>query len=321
MPFRPERDDEPTQMTPNSVDRALAACQAWLADQDTPEAEIAAHEAGIAESGDAAARCVRRILDDQAQDGSWGGDLCATAVALLLIRELRRAADLKEQAPGIGRGFDWIRSRRGQPGAWSDGCSSERHERGLCHHFLVGFYSPAPPEVVIPDFVLPGGAPVTGDTEARLVGSAMALHCLLSWGEEGKDARLHLDGLARLVIVWENRPPPGLTATALLAAIEALVDSPDRRHRRAVEAGLRLVAGRQRGDGSWVETDAFQALEVFTAAAEAQVTPQQTRRALWHGSRLLVSTQHGDGSWGREEGSRKALIGWRTLRRVQGLVA
>ena len=308
-------------MTPNSVERALAACQAWLADQDAPEAEIAAHEAGIADSDDEAARWVRRVLDDQGPDGSWGGDLCATAAALLLVREIRQAAGLKEQAPGIGRGFDWIRGRRGEPGAWSDGCSPDRHGRGLCHHFLGGFYSPAPPDAAISSFALASGAPVTGDTEARFVASTMALLCLLSWGQEGQDARLHLDGLARVVAVWENRPPPGLSATALLCAVHALVDSPDSGHRTSVGAGLRLVAGRQRGDGSWVETEAFQALEVFTAAAEAEIAPQRTRRALWHGARLLVSTQQADGSWGRENGARKALIGWRTLRRVQGLVA
>jgi hypothetical protein len=65
------------------------------------------------------------------------------------------------------------------------------------------------------------------------------------------------------------------------------------------ELGLRLVGGKQRGDGSWVETDAFQALDVIGRAADAGIDPERMRRSLWHGARLLIASQQADGSWGR----------------------
>ena len=86
--------------------------------------------------------------------------------------------------------------------------------------------------------------------------------------------------------------------------------------RTAADRGLRVVAGKQRGDGSWVETDPFQALEVIGAADEVGVAPERSRQALWHGARLLVSTHNSDGSWGGDEGPRRALVACRTLHRV-----
>jgi hypothetical protein len=66
-----------------------------------------------------------------------------------------------------------------------------------------------------------------------------------------------------------------------------------------------------------VETDAFQALDVIGAAADAGIAVDRMRRALWHGARLLISSQQNDGSWGPDHGARRALIAWRTLRRVR----
>jgi hypothetical protein len=303
-------------MTMSSLDRALAASEAWLVGQDAPEAEVAAHETGSTSSAKGARRWVARILNEQDADGSWGGDLIATAQALLMIHELRTAASLKEQDPGIGRAQDWIRARRGMPGTWADGCSPDRHRLGLCHHFIGGFFSPAPPDHVCPETRLRCGARLQGGSEVRLVSSALALRCLMAWGPGGRDERLHLEALRRLVVVWPDAPPADLSTGALLAAIHALAASDQEEDRKAAEWGLRLVGGKQRGDGSWVETDAFQALDVMSAAADAGVAPEQMRRSLWHGARLLIASQQSDGSWGRDHGARRALIAWRTFRRI-----
>jgi squalene cyclase len=300
-------------MTPASEERARAAALAWLETRDAPESVIALHEAGAAADDQDARRWVRRLVDEQDPDGSWNGDLMTTAATLMTLGEIRMASGLKELDPGIGRALDWLRGRRRVPGSWSDACSPDRHRRGLCHHFLGGFFSPGPPESLHDEATLRSGVVVAGDAQVRFVASTTALRCLLQWADTGTDVRLHLEGLRRLVDAWEDRPPEGLTAAALLAAIHALLLSPDPDDREAADRGLRVVAGKQRGDGSWVEADPFHALEVFGAAARAGVAPERSRKALWHGARLLVSTQNPDGSWGGEHGPRRALLACRTL--------
>lgn len=304
-------------MTAVSVERALAAAQAWLASQQTPESVIASHEAGLATSNAGAKRWIARILSAQDARGAWGGDLLATAEALLTIQELRLAGDVLEQDPAVGRAHDWIASRRGVPGTWADGCSPARHSQGLCHHFIGGLYSPAPPEVSCAEAHLRCGAPLSSDSEVRLVASVTALRCALSWDVRARDDALHLAALRRLVRIWGDHPPAGLSTGALLAAIHALIVSGSEEDHEVAKLGLRLVCGKQRGDGSWVETDAFQALDVISAAVDAGVSPERMRRALWHGARLLIATQQGDGSWGPDHGSRRGLIAWRAFSRLE----
>lgn len=303
-------------MSADSVQRALTACQAWLAGQDAPETVIAAHESGTTDDQEGARRWTRRILGEQESGGSWGSDLLGTAAALLTVQELRSAAGLVEREPEINLALDWLRARQNVTGAWTDGCSSERHERGLCHHFMAGFFSPGPPEVPLEEGWLRGGLRLAGDAEIRFAASAVALRAVLLWDSAGADVRLHLAGLRRVVEQWPDYVPPGLSTGSLLAASHALLVSEDDDDRRMAERGLRIVAARQRGDGSWVDADAFQALEVFGTATDRGVAPEQSRRALWHAARLLIASQQADGSWGRAHGPRRALIAWRTFRRL-----
>jgi hypothetical protein len=311
-------------VTAESVARALAGALGWLAGQDAPERVIATTFAGRTGRGgkgkvdrEPARRWIRRLLDQQDAAGSWSGDLLDTAATLLTILELREAGDVRELDPAVGRGLAWIAERRGAPGAWTDGCSPARHRRGLCHHFAGGFFSPAPPEVPLAGARLPSGAGAEGDLEVRFVSSVVALRCLLQWQEPGTDALLHLEALRRIVVLWPDDPPEDLTVSSLLAAIRVLLLSPIEEDLTAARQALRVVAGKQRGDGSWVETEPFQALDVFTAADVAGIDSERTHRALWHGARLLIATQHADGSWGGEEAAtRRALIACRTLRQV-----
>lgn len=308
-------------MTSGSVERALMAAQEWILGLDAPEAVIIAYEAGLSSDPTGARRWIRRILDAQDTAGAWGGDVTATAAALLTLAEIRTAASLREQEPGIGRALDWLRDRRGVPGAWSDGCSEERHRIGVCHHFLGGFFSPGPPEVPAEEARLRSGVRAVGDGNVRFVASATALRSVLEWAQPSRDTRLHLEALRRVVALWPESPPGGLSNTALLAAVHALLLSPAAEDRAAAQHGLRVLAGKQRGDGSWVETDPFQALEVFARAEQVGVAPERAHGALWHGARLLVSSQRSDGSWGGEEASRRTLVGWRTLRSVDPAAA
>ena len=304
-------------MTADSVRRSLEASGAWLAAQDSPESVIAAHETATADSADPARRWVRRILDEQDQKGSWGSDLLETAGALLTIRELREAAALVERDPAVNIALDWLRGRQNAPGTWTEGCTPDRHDHGACHHFMAGFFSPAPPEVTLEEAWLRGGLRLVGDGEIRFVASAVALRCAMLWELDGVDLRLHLSGLRRLVAQWPDYVPPGLSTGSLLAAVHALLVSEEEEDRTVAEGGLRAVAARQRGDGSWVDADAFQALEVFGTALDRGVSDERSRRALWHGARLLIASQQADGSWGKAHGARRALIAWRTFRRLE----
>ncbi len=303
-------------MTRVDIDRTMDAALAWLVSRDSPEAIIAGYEAGVATDPKDARRWVGRVLADQDAAGAWGGDLTATAHALLDIMEIRTAAALREQDPGIGRALDWLRARRGVPGAWTDGCTPTRHRRGTCHHFLGGFFSPAPPEASLESAPLRSGARVIGDSPARFIASLAALECHLSWQRDTADIRLHLEGVRRVASLWPESPPHDLTLACFLAAVRVLMRSPVEEDREEARRGVLLVSGKQRGDGSWVEIDPIQALELFRAADALGVAPEQARRALVHGADLLQSTQSDDGSWGGEAPERRALIAWRTLRRV-----
>lgn len=301
-------------MSAVDVGRAIGAAADWLVRQDAPEAAIAAHELGRGASVEDARRWVRWTLDRE-RDGAWDDDLLATAAALTTLRELRQAASLQEQDPAVGRALDWVRSRQGGPGAWTHGCSPERHRRGFCHHFAAGFYSPAPPAVDLSGIELPSGASPAGDVDARFAVSAVTLRCTLLWRGAGTDAGLHLEALRRVVAAWADGPPGGLGTTSLLAAAHALIASPAEADHRAAEHALGRMAGTQRGDGSWVDADPFHAMAVFGAAETAGLGGARVTDALDHSARLLVAAQRSDGSWGPGHGPRRALIGLRTLRR------
>jgi hypothetical protein len=303
-------------MTPLE-DRYAEAAMAWLAEQDAPEAAIAAHEFDVAGSKADAERWVRRVLEGE-QDGAWDTDVIATVQALDTVRELQRAASLPERSSAIGRALDWLRSRQGGPGAWTDGCDPERHREGFCQHFAGGFFSPGAADATLDEIAIAPGVSVVGDSQVRFVTSALTLRCLLLWRGVGTDARLHLEVLRRLVARWRQGPPAGLGTTALLAAVQALIASSDDLDREAASEGIRVVAGTQRGDGSWADADPFHALAVFVDAATARVGGDRATNALEHGAQLLRASQRADGSWGSDSGPRRALIGLRTLRRAQG---
>lgn len=314
-------------MIASGVRRTLTAAESWLHSRDAPEAVIdrleASSAAGPAAGPDpsgpeAATRWIRRLLDTMETTRPGDRDLATTARTLLTVRELREAAGLAGQDPAIGRAIAWIRSRRGIAGAWTDGCSPARHEAGFCHHFVGGFFSPAPPDRSQQGTRLRCGVEAASDGEGRFLASATALRCVLEWQPKPTtDGRLHLRGLRGVVRRWLEEPLPGLSAAALLAAVHALARSRDPDDRRAAEDGIRLVAGRQRGDGSWVGADAFQALDVLLDASAAGVCHERCHTALWHGARLLVSTQKPDGSWGEgDTAARRGLIACRALRQV-----
>lgn len=305
-----------------SIQRGLALVEAHLRDSDRPEGLLARSEAGIARPEDAAAldAAITATLQAQHDDGSWGGGLLDTAEALLHLHELRSALPGRRTTRGraqIRRALDWIRSRRGVPGRFSDGCDPERHELAVCHHFLAGFFSPAPPEPPLEELRLACGAPVVGDRNARLVASCVALQAKLRWKRHGRDVDLHLEGLRRIIALAGQHP--GLVSPpAFIAALAAVAEAPGRENRQAAANGIALLISSQRGDGTWPDADLFHVLEFLERVARGRRVRAELDGALRRAAFHLAASLQEDGTWGQQAGTRRTLIGWRALRYAAG---
>ncbi|HEY8468787.1 MAG TPA: hypothetical protein VIL18_04050 [Longimicrobiales bacterium] len=305
-----------------SIQRGLALVEAHLRDSDRPEALLARAEAGIARPEDAAAldAAITATLKAQHDDGSWGGGLLDTAEALLHLHELRSALPGRRTRRGraqIARALDWIRSRRGLPGRFSDGCDPERHELAVCHHFLAGFFSPAPPEPPLEELRLVCGAPVVGDRNARLAASCVALQAKLRWKRYGRDVDLHLEGLRRIIELAGQHP--GLVSPpAFIAALAAVADAPGKENRQAAANGIAMLISSQRGDGTWPDADLFHVLELLERTARRRRVPAELDAALRRAAYHLAASLQEDGTWGQQAGARRTLIGWRALRYAAG---
>lgn len=306
-------------MSPVLLNRALERTAEFLKRRSGAVALIARAEIGRASDDDQAEgkRLIRSVLDEQSPDGSFDGDLARTAQTLMEMREIARAAGLGEVDPGIGRALDWLRSRQGQPGRWSDGCSDERHAAGLCHHFLGGFFSPAPPDAALEPLTMSCGVTLDADGDIRFVSSCLALSALWRWDAHAPDAGLHLDGVQR-ALAQATPPVVELSPETMLEGLGTLLDAPvasDAATETAVRH-LEDLATRQLGDGSWTNVDVFHALDVLLRAAARRLVTVAATGALDRSARLLASAQQPDGSWGSEAADRRALLGWRAMRWV-----
>ncbi len=306
-------------MSPVRLAQALERAAAFLDQRGGAAALIARAEMGRAGEDDHAegTRLIRAFLDRQWADGSFDGDLARTARTLMEMREVSEAAGLDDVDPAVGRALDWLRRRQGQPGRWSDGCDPDRHAAGLCHHFLGGFFSPAPSETELAPIELASGVEVNADGDIRFIGSGLALRAFWRWRAHAPDAGLHLDGVRRAL---EQASPPvvPLSPEAVLEGLATILDAPDPPEivRETAVRGLEDLATRQLGDGSWGNVDVFHALDVVMRGLERDVAIEAAERALDRAARLLASAQQPDGSWGSEAAGRRALVGWRALRRA-----
>lgn len=294
----------------------LERVEAYLADAGGVDALVYRFEAGRAGPDDAATagNWIRRMLSEQGRDGSWDGDLVATARALVVMHAVATAAGIREVDPGVGRAIAWLRSRQGRPGRFAAGCTPGEHGAGVCHHHLGGFFAVAPPEAELNELGLDQGAVVRGDRDCRFAGSALALEALLRWGRGGEDVRLHMYGLRR--VLERLGLTGGVSPAATLVGLAALLRAPTHglADRAAAATAIAGLAGRQLGDGSWSGVDVFQAVEVLLLALETGVAAEPATTPLRHATRLLATTQQENGSWGAREPVRKSLIAWRALR-------
>lgn len=305
-------------MTTQNVPGALERLEEVFLGSESVDALLARREAGrpLADDPRRAQEKVAEIRTTQGPQGAWNANLLTTAESLIRLAELIPPQPGQLQDPTATRAITWLRSRRGAPGRYGEGCTPERHRRGLCHHFLGGFFAPTPP-VDTPDqqLVLSCGAIFPAGQAARLVASCRALRALLVWGVYGNDDWLHLEGLRR-ILSFDPRdsdaPAPLEALPEILSAL--LAAPPDEANHSAIRTGLIRLIRSQRADGSWPELDIFHILDMLLVATEKGYGDDEVDAALRRAAGQLAVSQQDHGSWERDTLPRRSWIGWRTLR-------
>jgi hypothetical protein len=302
----------------DALERAVEKADAALLTAPVVEGVLARREAARARPADErhAKALARELCALQDAAGSWGGSLVRTAEALLLLRALVPAPTV-EIAAAAARGMAWIRQRRGQPGAFADGCTPERHALRFCAHFVRGFFSPAPLDVDVSGLTLSSGVRFGGDVAARLGASCVALRALLRWRERAEAIADHIDGVRVIVTGVALNAPTLISVASYVSGVAALAEAPRTVDiDAAVAAGLDRLAALQRADGSWRGVDAFHVLQTLLIAAGHGHPTRAADAALRKAARMLAVLQREDGTWGSETAPERLLTGWRTLHYV-----
>jgi len=281
----------------------VARLARYFAAEPTRPGILARAELGRPDSGDReiARRLRARLAAELRADGSVGG------VSLATMWRVHELLDLGEPAasPAIRRPVAWLAALQGKSGAFGEGCDRARHARRLCHHFLAGFFSPAPPDRRLAPVTLPNGKVYRAEPAARFALSCLALRALLR-ADEGTSplVRLHIQSLARLAEQW-SKWRDSFTPDAIVAGIHALgLAGPE--HAGAVARLTSVAASKQAPDGTWPDTDLFQTLEMLHAVGSPEAL-RAVRRAL----PALEARQRSDGTFGGTARQERALIGLR----------
>jgi hypothetical protein len=259
------------------------------------------------------------MLEHQSSDGSWGGSVVLTAEALLLLYELDMPVSMRTV---VERAQHWLRGRRNVEGAYTQGCSPERHELALCEHFAGGFFAPASYSVDLTGASLTNGLTFQTDTDARLGISALALHAMRRWSRASIDDSLHLAALHRIVTAAARGYIPEIPLHTMTLVLTALALGPRTPEFISVLHGsLTKITGYQRADGSWQGAEPFHVADLYLYATKAGYGSPVFDAAIVRTAELLVHTQNPDGSWGQDTtGPYRLLTGWRTLRYAARLV-
>ncbi len=242
-----------------------------------------------------------RLAAELRPDGSVRG------AALPTVWHVHQLLDLGEPSDSrpIRTATRWLGALQSRSGAFGEGCDKQRHARRACEHFLVGFFSPAPPQQRLTPVTLPNGKLFRAEPAARFALSALALRAMVRAGESSQPpVRRHLESLARFAEQW-SAWSRALAPDAIVAGMHALAEAgppwSDAIHRL-----LPVVVERQGPEGGWSEADLFPMLDMLLGVGSSEALAV-VRRAL----PALAARQRSDGSFGATAQQERALIGLR----------
>ncbi len=210
------------------------------------------------------------------------------------------------QAP-LDRVLHSVLELQGKPGAFGEGCDRERHARRLCEHFVMGFFSPAPPTQRLAPVGLPNGKVYRAETAARFALSCLALRVALRVGQHARPpVRQHITSLVCLAHQWTSWN--GYFAPDLIVTVLHTLALAGKDKREVVERLSSLVASNQGPDGCWPNADFFHVLEALRAAGTLPAL-----EAVRLAAPALAERQRPDGSFGATAQQERALIALRAL--------
>lgn len=284
---------------------AIERLERYFARQDTRQGYLARQELGRSAPGDGelAARLRGELSAGIRPDGTVSGGAVPT------IWRVHELLDLGEEgnSPAVGRALAWLLQLQDRPGSYHDGCDRVRHARRLCHHFLAGFFAPAPPGQRLAPVTLPSGKVFRVEPAARFAISCLGLRAALRAGlDDRAPVERHLQSLARIAeqwTEWHGYFAPDL----MMAGLHALaLGGPA--YRDVVSRLVGLVVAHQRIEGEWPGADLFQVMDALLGAGglDAQVTVRRSATA-------LMARQRADGTFGTTAQQERALIGLRAL--------
>jgi hypothetical protein len=232
-------------------------------------------------------------------DGSMDGGLVSTAWTAWELLELGAPTD---QA-GVVRMVGYLLGRQDQPGrVFGEGCRPYTHERGLCSHYLSGFFSAAPGEYPIAPLNFPTGIAVIDERAARFAASCFALRSVVRAGEDRRESvHRHVASLLGLAGLWSGEGevwPPDIQFLAFGAIASAPLDLRDR-----AGSAMAKVLDRQKADGSWSGADPFHAADMVLRGPT-----REARAAVKRAAPLLCSQLFGEGVLEQQQGEERALI-------------
>ena len=212
-----------------------------------------------------------------------------------------------EDSPAVGRALAWLLKLQDRPGTYHDDCDRVRHARRLCHHFLAGFFAPAPPAQRLAPVTLPTGKVFRVEPAARFAISCLGLRAALRAGLGGRPPiERHLQSLAQIAEQWTEWT--GYFAPDLMVAGLHALALGGPAYADIVRRLVGLVIAHQRIEGEWPGADLFQVIDALLAAGtpEAQVTVRRAGTA-------LTARQRNDGTFGTTAQEERALVGLRAL--------
>ncbi|MDH3570534.1 MAG: hypothetical protein OER89_10145, partial [Gemmatimonadota bacterium] len=152
----------------------------------------------------------------------------------------------------------------------------------------------------------PSGLRIDDEQGARFAVSCYVLRSVLRAGADRRSAvRRHVDSLLSLSALWDEDGgwAPDLVMGALGALAYASID-----YRSKVVGLGRRILDRQQNDGSWTNTHAFHALEMFLGLTGPEVVVAARRAAP-----ALIGRQTPEGAFDPTGNEEPALIALRVL--------